>query len=464
MKISLVSGDGLPVSGLLTIFRNVVSLGTEAGLLAPNIPVDFGYSWRPDKSGYFPRGSPSTRDPEWLTVSSAVPWDEDPDEMAKEMIEIRNTLANDCRKLDTNAELGHRIEKIAKFYEAYFDSWLAESECDWLWALNMTISDAVPVTLALHRSARRYWADRPGGVLFWDHDLFGSYAVHDLNTRVYPKRPSELTPIPGSHRSHRWVVVSRALADEARTYDSPIVPDVVPNVLPFVPKGPLEERHLRFLDQLQLTPHVPVVLAPVRVFHVKGLETSIALVAHMRKQALLVGCQAPVLLIFGSLSEEPSYAAYLEGVARKLDVLEAVHFLDGVPLQSTISRTGSWLLDEIDLLRICKANGGAVVFTPNRPDVESVGLGPALSTVAGVPCAVTKFHAFDEIYGPQFSCVTVRGDGDLSRAADELLRFMVRTDSSWSRIVSVNRQIVDRAFPVEPWRKLLHEMEEARLN
>ena len=69
-----------------------------------------------------------------------------------------------------------RIEHLAAPYEEYFSDWFEHHGVDWVCAVNMTLSDAVPVTLALHRAAQRRWsAGRPGGVLFWDHDLYGSY-------------------------------------------------------------------------------------------------------------------------------------------------------------------------------------------------------------------------------------------------------------------------------------------------
>jgi hypothetical protein len=56
MRIALVCGDGLPVSGLLTVFRNVVGIAVEAGLLDTRITADLGYSWHPGKAAFFPRG------------------------------------------------------------------------------------------------------------------------------------------------------------------------------------------------------------------------------------------------------------------------------------------------------------------------------------------------------------------------------------------------------------------------
>ena len=56
MKLAVMCCDGLPVSGLLTVFRNVVRLGMSDGLIEPRVPADLGFSWRPDKWEFFPRG------------------------------------------------------------------------------------------------------------------------------------------------------------------------------------------------------------------------------------------------------------------------------------------------------------------------------------------------------------------------------------------------------------------------
>ena len=50
VKIGLISGDGLPISGLLTVFRNVFYLGRSMGLFDDEVVADLGYSWRADKS------------------------------------------------------------------------------------------------------------------------------------------------------------------------------------------------------------------------------------------------------------------------------------------------------------------------------------------------------------------------------------------------------------------------------
>ncbi len=48
-----------------------------------------------------------------------------------------------------------------------------------------------------------------------------------------------------------------------------------------------------------------------------------------------------------------------------------------------------------------------MLFTPSQPDIDTVGLGPALSAVAGVPCAVTAFDCFAEVYGESFARIDV---------------------------------------------------------
>ena len=74
MKIGLISGDGLPVSGLLTVFRNVFHLGQSMGLFDDVVVADLGYSWRSDKARFFPNGPNPYRYPPWLrpTINSSI--------------------------------------------------------------------------------------------------------------------------------------------------------------------------------------------------------------------------------------------------------------------------------------------------------------------------------------------------------------------------------------------------------
>lgn len=52
MKWAIISGDGLPTSGLLTIFRNVAEIAIKNNIIINEIPADLGFSWRPDKNTF----------------------------------------------------------------------------------------------------------------------------------------------------------------------------------------------------------------------------------------------------------------------------------------------------------------------------------------------------------------------------------------------------------------------------
>ncbi|MFH8295438.1 hypothetical protein [Streptomyces sp. NPDC018059] len=360
--------------------------------------------------------------------------------------------------------LHQRIDRLAAPYHDYFLKWLRRTQVDWTVAVNMTLSDAVPVTKALHTAVRaRHQETGSGGVLFWDHDLFASCAVHDDDgIRMYPARPNEFTPLPEAGAGVRWAVVSQGLAEETASYPVPEQPQVVPNILPSVPAGPLDTRHERFLGDHDLDPTRPVLLNPVRVFRVKGVELALELLAAARSAGTDHGRPAPYLLVFGSLAEDPGYAAEVLATARRLDLLSDVRFLDGVPLSSGQNSAGSWQLDEVDLLRIAAATGGGIVFTPNTEDVETVGLGPALAAAAGLPCAVTSYTAFTPQYGPDFSVIPVDpSQAGMRRAGEELVAAMHANRSGDRRTTGLlhrNREIVDRRFPVEPWAKLLTDL------
>lgn len=465
MKLALVSGDGLPVSGLLTIFRNVIDAELDSGQLELPVVADLGYSWRPDKEYFFPAGRPDSGYPEWMSVSDVVPVDLDAAELMRRLTEIRVGVARADRLDDAQrAELRCAVESLAVPYEEYFSRWFEENDVDWVCAVNMTLSDAVPVTVGLHRAASKRWCDgRSGGVLFWDHDLFGSCAIFEDGERIYPEKPNEFTPVPGSHPSHRWAVVSPALAKEAGGYPSPLEPVILPNVLPTVDGERLQERHTQFLAQWGLDPKRPPLLATVRMFRIKGVEISVALLAEVKKLCEGRGTPAPYLLVFGSLDEDPPYAREVVARARELGVLDDIVFLDGVPLASHRDRDGRWRLDEVDLLRLCRSGSGAVVFTPNTADVESVGLGPALAGVAGVPCAVTPYTCFEDFYGPDSGCVIVRNRQEgLADAARELLDLMDRNtegDPGAARDLDRDREYVLRSFDPQPWRAQFRSME-----
>ncbi|MFV0131547.1 hypothetical protein ACLGI4_28220 [Streptomyces sp. HMX112] len=430
------------------------------------MPAELGYSWRPDKPAFFPYGPKNPASSALLEPTDlAAPDLGDPVRAAAEWTAIRRSVA--CAdELDPAGRvlLRQRIDRVAVRYHDYFLDWMRRTRVDWTVAVNMTLSDAVPVTKALHSAAREHYLETgSGGVLFWDHDLFASCAVHDDDgARMYPDRPNEFTPLPEIRPGVRWAVVSEGLAEETTGYPVPQQPRVVPNILPRVPRGPLEPRHERFLRDQRLDPARPVLLNPVRVFRVKGVELALELLAAARSAGADHGRPAPYLLVFGSLAEDPGYAEEVLSTARRLDLLPDVRFLDGVPLSSVRDAAGSWQLDEVDLLRIAAATGGGVVFTPNTEDVETVGLGPALAAVAGLPCATTSYTAFAPVYGPDFSVIHVDPcETGMRRAGDELVAAMHANRAGDSRMADLlhrNRGIVDRRFPVDPWAALLSDL------
>ncbi|WP_330172394.1 hypothetical protein OG875_01595 [Streptomyces sp. NBC_01498] len=169
----------------------------------------------------------------------------------------------------------------------------------------------------------------------------------------------------------------------------------------------------------------------------------------------------PSLLVFGSLDEDPPYARKVLSVVQELNVQDDVIFLDGVPLSSHQDAGGRRRLDEVDLLRLCRASGGAVLFTPNTSDVESVGLGPALAAIAEVPCAVTEYACFEDIYGTRSSCVRVSDAADIPAAAGRLLELMAKNrhgDPTVREALKRDKEQVLASFDPNPWRKLLQEM------
>jgi hypothetical protein len=464
MKVAVVCGDGVPASGLLTVLRTVVDLGIAEGLVAPRVPADLGFAWRPDKPRFYPRGVDRAGYPPWLDVGESLPM---PDAalLATRLIAIRTDIArfadlSDQRRQAVRAE----IEELAAPFEEYFRTWLAAHDVDWLFAINMTLSDAAPVATALHRAARHRWGSgRPGGIMFWDHDLYGTCTVYENGERVYPLTPNELTPLPGDLPWTRWSVVSTALVKEAASYGTGRVPQYLPNPLPDLGSLRLTPRHNEFLAQLGIATGRPVLLAPVRIFRPKGIEITLALQQAMCVLSRERGLSEPCLLVFGRLDEDPAYAAELAACASLRRLSGDVRFLDGVPLGTWRDDAGRWHLDEVDLLRIAAGTKGAVVFTPSQPDLESVGLGPALAAIAGVPCAVTHYDAFDDVYGPDFAAVRIGPldldglslgvDPVLRVAAGELVTQMWTTSSA-----ATNRSIVAERFPSRPWRAALKSM------
>ena len=320
MRWAVLCCDGLPVSGLLTVLRNLLELGFREQLIEPPVAADLGFSWRPDKWEFFPRGGNSGHYPDWLEVSDWAPAEWSREELATRLTGIRDDVARLAELTPPEvAELRGRIEELAVPYERHFCEWLDTHDPDWLCAINMTLSDAVPVTLALHRAARQRWGQgRAGGVLFWDHDLFASCSVHENGARVYPPAPNELTPLPGSDPGHRWVVATDALAVEAAGYPGGRKPLVLPILLPELKPGPLSDRHREFMGAHGIGTDQPVLLAPVRVWRPKGADLAIELLAQVRALAWQASEPPPCLLIFGSLAEDPEFAADLAALASRL--------------------------------------------------------------------------------------------------------------------------------------------------
>jgi hypothetical protein len=351
----------------------------------------------------------------------------------------------------------------AEPYERYFTDWFEEQAVDWVVAINMMLSDATPVTLALHRAAQRRWSgSRPGGVLFWDHDLFASYAVHEGAERVYPTAPNDITPVPQDVPYHRWVVPTQDLARECGAYPTQARPVVVPYVLPTVEPATLTAGHRAFLAQQAVAPGAPIVVAPVRVFRVKGVEIAVALLAAVRRESARRGEPLPHLLVFGTLDEDLEYTREVLAVLEQAP--EGVRFLGGVPLSTYRDGDGRWHLDEVDLLCIAAATGGGVYYTPNRPDVESVGLGPALAVVSGVPFATTAYNALRAVYGAGLDYVHVERGAPLDAPAAAFVDRLaeLRAGSSSRRAaLRRNRDVIARSFPDAPCRALLRELNEA---
>lgn len=470
MRVGLVSGDGLPGSGLLTIFLNVVKVGREMGILEVPVPADLGFSWRPDKHAFFPSGNDTVVYPDWMSVAdcpAAVRLDSAT--FATELISIREDVARlSLLSISEKKRLKSRIDDLTVVYYEHFTNWLKSSKVDWVFALNMTLSDAVPVTSALHSAVRnRFSGSRRGGILFWDHDLFQSCAIRDPDSgaRIYPEKPNEFTPLPRRNSFTRWIVISDALAEETARYPTDLSVEVVPNILPTIPVGRLEARHWEYVRHLDLDTRRPILLNPVRVFRVKGVHIAVELLAAIKVAAERLGIEIPYLLVFGSLQEDPEYAQEVVALASNLNVLSEVRFLDGIPLTSHRGADGRWHLDEVDLLRLSAASYGGVVFTPSIPDYEAVGLGPGLSALAGLPCAVTDYDAFERVYGSSFVCTRVGpGSDGIRKAGEELLSMLQgvkRRDVVLLDGLKENRRAMESRFPVEPWRNLWREMEAA---
>jgi len=462
VKLGLVCGDGLPVSGLLTVFRNVLEIGAEVTPIDTPVACDLGYSWRPDKAFRFLADS-DDRLPWWLSLRETDPSLRDRREpFAEGLLGLRAAVAAwDSQPEPARAHWRAFCASWASYYERQFREWLEAADVDWTICINMTLSDAVPVTSGLYAALARFYRERAGGAIVWDHDLFGSYAVREGNSRfVYPRTPNEMTPLPPAARCMRWLVVSQALAAEAKGYPTTAAARFVPNVLPRLRPRPVSQTVLRFAEAHRLDLGRPVLLNPVRVFAVKGVEIAVRFLGALKREAAARRVPCPYLLVFGDLDEDPGYGQELRAVRRSVGVESDVLFLNGVPLD-TIWSQGRPLPDERRLLELARLTHGGVVFTPAVTDVESVGLAPALAARARVPCAVTPYDAFRSVYGTEFGYTPISRGGDPSGDAAaflDVLQACRAHDPRATAVLERNARIVDDRFPEAPWHAIWQEM------
>jgi glycosyltransferase involved in cell wall biosynthesis len=245
-----------------------------------------------------------------------------------------------------------------------------------------------------------------------------------------------------------WVVSTEGLQAEAASYGTGLAPLHAPAVLPAL--GSLDRAMAdRFLSQHQIDSNAPILHNPVRLTEVKG--------AHLALDAFSVICAewtdkpAPVLLLWGPLLEDEDYSTGLVQQARSQGTFRHVRFLDGVPLATTADET-SVRLDESDLLLLAKQSNGGVMFTPPVPDVETIGLGPALAGLAGLPCVVTPYNALQEVYGAHFAVVQATSCAK-SHVEDAARRFVayLGDDRYPAEHAERNQAIVDQVFDTKPW-------------
>jgi hypothetical protein len=259
-------------------------------------------------------------------------------------------------------------------------------------------------------------------------------------------------------------VISDALASEASTYPTTLNAQVVPNVLPHIKTAGLSLRHRQFAARLELDLRRPILINPVRVFRVKGVHLALHFLAELKVVAERESLQIPYLLVFGALGEDPDYAEEVLKLCHQLDLSADARFLDGVPLTSYLDPSTGWHLDEIDLLQLSSFSCGGVVFTPGVPDVETIGLGPALAAVAGLPCALTEYNAFRPVYGHSFACTKMGTSiASIHEAANEfmsVLQSFRRQDDSTVKMIRENQRIVEQIFPSEPWINLWSELKD----
>ncbi|MFV0131642.1 hypothetical protein ACLGI4_28790 [Streptomyces sp. HMX112] len=447
------------MSGLLTSLRYALDLGARLGVVEYPVITDLGYSWRFDK-GFAPdgRGEPY---PDWMTPA-CMELPGDPEEWGRDLLAVRDRVAAlDELGADERKMLREEIDRLAAPYEEYFRVMLAD--VDVVIAMNMTLTDAVPVTLALLRVLAEMFADgqRPGRVVWWDHDLLKNYARTADGKRVYPVFPNELTPLPRANSYTCWATLTPAQVGEAAGYPTDAVPILLPPMVPLsIPDGDLDADQLEFLAQHGVEEDQPVLVVPKRVVPEKGVALALRLHAATIAEARRRGEPIPVLVVFGSLAEEREHAQDMLDLADSLGLDGMVVWANGVPLSTYRDEQGLHL-DEIDLLHIARKRSGGVVYTPNVPGVEAASMPPAFAAVAGLPCAVSPFKIFESVY-PGYSAVMVGSSAsELEQAAGELLDMMAavrNSDPVVRQKIAENRAIALRTFGEEHWRAFWHEL------
>ena len=457
MRIGFVSGDGLPVSGFIVLLRNVMALGIGRGYCEPEVVADFGYAWRCDKSAFFATGNSELPQPAWLRVNADSTLEGiDPTVLAQRLTYIRRQIARySSLHADEVDAAKDEISRLVPLFTRHFERWIAANSLDWIIAVNMTLSDAVPATRGLVEAT----ATTRVPLLQWDHDLYGSCGVTEPGYgRVYPVAPNELCELPRAQGHNMWVVSTKDLQAEGASYRTDPLPVHAPAVLPTL--GSLDrDAGDRFLTQHRIDSRAPLIHNPVRLTEVKG--------AHLALDAFSAICEewtgkvAPVLLLWGALREDEDFAAGLVRQARSQGTFEQVRFLDGVPVATTADES-SVQLDETDLLLLAKRSNGGVMFTPAVPDVETIGLGPALAGSAGLPCLVTPYHALRQVYGEQFAVVqaTSCAPSDIKDAARRFAAYL-GANRYPQAFAERNRAALNDAFDAKGWLNIWAAMQDA---
>ncbi|MEU1116915.1 MULTISPECIES: hypothetical protein [unclassified Streptomyces] len=449
------------MSGLLTSLRYALDLGERLGVVELPVITDLGYSWRFDK-GFSPDGRDEPY-PDWMTPA-CMKLPGNPEEWGRDLLAVRDRVAGlDELSAPERTELREEIDRLAAPYEQHFRVMLAE--VDVVIAMNMTLTDAVPVTLALLRVLDEMFGDgkRPGRVVWWDHDLLKEYARTTDGKRLYPVFPNELTPLPGANSYTCWATLTPAQLAEAADYPTDAVPILLPPMVPLsIPDGELRADQLEFLAEHGVEEDQPVLVVPKRVVPEKGVALALRLHAATIAEARRRGDPTPVMVVFGSLAEEREHAQDMLDLADGLGLKDLVIWADGVPLSTYRDALGPHL-DELDLLHIARKRWGGVVYTPNVPGVEAASMPPAFAAVAGLPCAVSPFKIFEAVY-PGYSAVMVGASADeLGQAAGELLDMLAavrKADPVVQQKLAKNRDIALRTFGESHWRAFWQELAE----